>query len=79
MWMAHSSVSALPHLLVDAVQVVEHCLESIMDWTRANKLNPDKTEVLLLGGVLDQLEGYLPGLSGVTLPLKIRFVAWYTL
>ena len=45
-----------------------------MDWMRVNKLklNPDKTEVLLLGASPDRLEGNFPALNGVTLPLRDR-------
>ena len=53
----------------DAVQVFERCLGSIMDWMKVNKLkflNPEKNEVLLLGGSLDWLEGLYS-------PLKDQF------
>ncbi|KAF7243419.1 RNA-directed DNA polymerase from mobile element jockey [Varanus komodoensis] len=56
----------------EAVAVLNRCLAEEMGWVRANKLrlNPDKTEVLLVGssgfgeGDLDLV------LSGVALPLK---------
>ena len=56
----------------EAVKTLEHYLDTVMDWTRATrlKLNPDKMEVLLLGGTLDLLGGCLPGLDRVTIPLK---------
>ena len=40
----------------DVGQILGHYLASIMAWTRANnlKLNPDKTEILPLGGLLHQ-------------------------
>ena len=43
-----------------------------MDWRRAKKLkpNPDKMEMLLLGGSSDLLEENLPVLDEVTLSLK---------
>ena len=48
------------------------CLGATMDWMRANKLrlNPDKTEVLLVGGSSDQIVGVQPVLDGVALHLK---------
>lgn len=41
-------------------------------WRRTNKLkiNLDKTETLLVGGSLDKMDGRLPALEVVTLPLK---------
>lgn len=53
----------------DVVRVLEHCLTSIIDWTRANKLklNPDKTEMLLEKSS-DRLRENLPGIDGVTIP-----------
>ena len=46
----------------------------MMDWMRVNKLklNPDKTEMLLVGASPDKLEGHFPALNGVTLPLRDR-------
>ena len=43
-----------------------------MDWMRVNKLrlNPDKTEVLLVGGLPVRLGDVHPVLDGVALPLK---------
>ncbi|KAF7238180.1 Complement C1q-like protein 3 [Varanus komodoensis] len=56
----------------EAVAVLNLCLAEVMGWMRANKpkLNPDKTEVLLVGGL-----GFGEGdfdlvLNGVALPLK---------
>ena len=45
--------------VMEAVQTLEHCLAATMDWMRAKrlKLNPDKTEVILLAGNPDQLDG----------------------
>ncbi|XP_061460454.1 uncharacterized protein LOC133373973 [Rhineura floridana] len=55
----------------EAVKVLNRCLAAIMDWMRANKLklNPDKTEMLLVNGSPDQLD-VRPVLDEVTLPLK---------
>ena len=57
-----------------AVAVLNLCLDSIMIWMRVNKLrlNPDKSEVLLVGAPPDRLKGHFPALDGVTLPLKDR-------
>nr|XP_028580084.1 transmembrane protein 62 isoform X2 [Podarcis muralis] len=38
------------------------------------KLNPEKTEALLVGGSLDRMAGRLPALDGVTLPLKEQVI-----
>ncbi|KAF7249628.1 putative RNA-directed DNA polymerase from transposon BS [Varanus komodoensis] len=58
----------------EAVAVLNRCLAEVMGWMRANKLklNPDKTEVLLVGG-----SGFGEGelnlvLNGVALPLRDR-------
>ncbi|XP_061472484.1 syntaxin-8 isoform X2 [Rhineura floridana] len=55
-----------------AVNVLNRCLAATMDWMRANKLrlNPDKTEMLLVGGSSDQMVDVQPVLDGVALPLK---------
>ena len=55
-----------------AVDVLNQCLGVTMDWLRANKLklNPDKTEMLLVGGSSDQMVGVQPVLDGVAFPLK---------
>ncbi|KAF7247744.1 Reverse transcriptase-like protein [Varanus komodoensis] len=56
----------------EAVAVLNQCLAKVMGWMRANKLkhNPDKTEVLLVGG-LGFREGDLDlVLNGVALPLR---------
>ncbi|KAF7246312.1 Methyltransferase-like protein 4 [Varanus komodoensis] len=59
-----------PPLTGEAVAVLNRCLAEVMGWMRANKLklNPDKTEVLLVGG-----SGFGEGelnlvLNGVALP-----------
>ncbi|KAF7253646.1 2-succinyl-5-enolpyruvyl-6-hydroxy-3-cyclohexene-1-carboxylate synthase [Varanus komodoensis] len=54
----------------EAVAVLNQCLAKIMDWMRANKLslNPDKTEVLLVGGSRFQLSNF----DLVARPLKDR-------
>ena len=43
-----------------------------MEWMRANKLklNPDKTEMLLVSGSSERIVGVQPVLDGVALPLK---------
>ncbi|KAF7250405.1 Vacuolar protein sorting-associated protein 13A [Varanus komodoensis] len=56
----------------EAVAVLNQCLAEVMGWMRANKLklNPDKTEVLLVGGSSFG-EGELNQvLNGVALPLR---------
>ncbi|KAF7240874.1 putative RNA-directed DNA polymerase from transposon BS [Varanus komodoensis] len=56
----------------EAVAVLNWCLAEVMGWMRANKLklNPDKTEVLLVGGSSFG-EGELNlVLNGVALPLR---------
>ncbi|KAF7234923.1 hypothetical protein EYD10_18203, partial [Varanus komodoensis] len=56
----------------EAVAVLNRCLAEVMGWMRANKLklNPDKMEVLLVGG-LGFGEGELNlVLKGVALPLR---------
>ncbi|KAF7239998.1 Pro-neuregulin-1, membrane-bound isoform [Varanus komodoensis] len=52
----------------EAVAVLNRCLAEVIGWMRANKLslNPDKTEVLLVGGDFD------PVMDRVALPLKDR-------
>ncbi|XP_061487038.1 uncharacterized protein LOC133387065 isoform X3 [Rhineura floridana] len=61
-------------LSCEAVDVLNHCLAATMDWMRANKLrlNPDKTEMLLVDGFSDRMVDTYPILDGVTLPLKDR-------
>ncbi|XP_061473928.1 uncharacterized protein LOC133380529 [Rhineura floridana] len=56
----------------EAVDVLNRCLAAIMDWMGANKLklNPDKTETLLVSAFSAQMEDVHPVLDGVTLPLK---------
>ncbi|XP_061477657.1 uncharacterized protein LOC133382019 [Rhineura floridana] len=56
----------------EAVDVLNCCLTAIMDWMRANKLklNPDKTETLLVSSLPAQMVDVHPVLDGVTLPLK---------
>ncbi|KAF7239463.1 Structural maintenance of chromosomes protein 6, partial [Varanus komodoensis] len=58
----------------EAVAVLNQCLAEVMGWMKANKLklNPDKMEILLVGG-----SGFGVGdldlvLNGVALPLKDR-------
>ena len=54
----------------EAVDVLNWCLAVTMDWMRANKLklNPDKTEMLLVGGSSDRMVGVQPVLDGVASP-----------
>ncbi|KAF7242038.1 putative RNA-directed DNA polymerase from transposon BS [Varanus komodoensis] len=58
----------------EAVAVLNRCLAEVMDWMRANKLklNPDKTEVLLVGGLSSWVGDLDLALNGVALPLKDR-------
>ena len=54
------------------MDVLNRCLAVTMDWMRANKLklNPDKTEMLLVGGSSDRMAGVQPVLDRVALHLK---------
>ncbi|XP_061438561.1 protein arginine N-methyltransferase 8 isoform X6 [Rhineura floridana] len=56
----------------EAVDVLNRCLAATMDWMTTSKLrlNPDKTEMLLVDGFSDQMVDIYPVLDGVTLPLK---------
>ncbi|KAF7238948.1 N-terminal EF-hand calcium-binding protein 3 [Varanus komodoensis] len=56
----------------EAVAVLNRCLAEVMEWMRANKLklNPDKTEVLLVGGSGFGEGGFDLVLNGATLPLR---------
>ncbi|KAF7240636.1 putative RNA-directed DNA polymerase from transposon BS, partial [Varanus komodoensis] len=56
----------------EAVAVLNRCLAEVMGWMRANKLklNPDKTEVLLVGGLGFGEGGFDLALNGVALPLR---------
>ncbi|KAF7250970.1 Interleukin-1 receptor accessory protein-like 1, partial [Varanus komodoensis] len=56
----------------EAVAVLNWCLAEVMGWMRANKLklNPDKTEVLLVGGSGFGEGGFDLVLNGVALPLR---------
>ncbi|KAF7252767.1 putative RNA-directed DNA polymerase from transposon BS [Varanus komodoensis] len=58
----------------EAVAVLNRCLAEVMGWMRANKLklNPDKTEVLLVGGLGFGMGDFDLVLNGVALPLKDR-------
>ncbi|KAF7245646.1 putative RNA-directed DNA polymerase from transposon BS [Varanus komodoensis] len=58
----------------EAVAVLNWCLAKVMGWMRANKLklNPDKTEVLLMGGSNCWVGDLDLVLNGVALPLKDR-------
>uniref|UniRef100_R4GAY7 Reverse transcriptase domain-containing protein n=1 Tax=Anolis carolinensis TaxID=28377 RepID=R4GAY7_ANOCA len=65
---------SFPPVTKEAVQVLNRCLAAVSDWMRANKLklNPDKTEVLLVSRKAEQGIGLQPVLDGVTLPLKAQ-------
>uniref|UniRef100_A0A803THP9 ribonuclease H n=1 Tax=Anolis carolinensis TaxID=28377 RepID=A0A803THP9_ANOCA len=65
---------SFPPVTKEAVQVLNRCLAAVSDWMRANKLklNPDKTEVLLVSRKAEQGTGLQPVLDGVTLPLKAQ-------
>ena len=56
------------------ISVLCQCLVSVIDEMRAIKLklNPDKTEVLLLSRNVDQGIGMQPVLDRITLPLKTQ-------
>ncbi|KAF7240862.1 Receptor-type tyrosine-protein phosphatase T [Varanus komodoensis] len=56
----------------EAVAVLNRCLAEVMGWMRANKLklNPDKMEVLLVGGSGFGEGGFDLVLNGVSLPLR---------
>ncbi|KAF7253392.1 ERI1 exoribonuclease 3 [Varanus komodoensis] len=56
----------------EAVAVLNRCLAEVREWMRANKLklNPDKTEVLLVGGLGFGEGGFDLVLNGATLPLR---------
>ncbi|KAF7238001.1 RNA-directed DNA polymerase from mobile element jockey, partial [Varanus komodoensis] len=58
----------------EAVAVLNRCLAEVMGWMRANKLklNPDKMEVLLVGGSGFGVGDFDLVLNGVALPLKDR-------
>uniref|UniRef100_A0A803TS28 Reverse transcriptase domain-containing protein n=1 Tax=Anolis carolinensis TaxID=28377 RepID=A0A803TS28_ANOCA len=58
----------------EAVQILNRCLAAVSDWMRVNKLklNPDKTEVLLVSRKAEQGIGLQPELDGVALPLKAQ-------
>ncbi|XP_062822834.1 uncharacterized protein LOC100554203 isoform X4 [Anolis carolinensis] len=52
--------------------MLNQCLAAVADWMRRNKLriNPDKTEALLVSRSSDWGIGWQPVLDGVALPLK---------
>ncbi|KAF7240633.1 putative RNA-directed DNA polymerase from transposon BS [Varanus komodoensis] len=56
----------------EAVAVLNRCLAEVREWMTANKLklNPDKTEVLLVGGSGFGEGGFDLVLNGATLPLR---------
>ncbi|KAF7247778.1 Disks large-associated protein 2 [Varanus komodoensis] len=56
----------------EAVAVLNRCLAEVMGWMRANKLklNPDKTEVLLVGDSSSSVGDLGLALDGDALPLK---------
>ncbi|KAF7253513.1 Vacuolar protein 8 [Varanus komodoensis] len=58
----------------EAVTVLNRCLAEVMGWMRANKLklNPDKTEVLMVGDSSFWVSDLVPALAGVAVPLKDR-------
>uniref|UniRef100_A0A8D2IPS6 Reverse transcriptase domain-containing protein n=1 Tax=Varanus komodoensis TaxID=61221 RepID=A0A8D2IPS6_VARKO len=58
----------------EAVAVLSRCLAEVMGWMRANKLklNPDKTEVLLVGGSGLGMGNLGLVLNGVAFPLRAR-------
>uniref|UniRef100_A0A8D2L0K3 Reverse transcriptase domain-containing protein n=1 Tax=Varanus komodoensis TaxID=61221 RepID=A0A8D2L0K3_VARKO len=58
----------------EAVAVLNRCLAEVMGWMKANKLklNPDKTEVLLVGGTGFGMGDLDLVLNGVALPLRVH-------
>ncbi|KAF7244471.1 Ubiquitin-conjugating enzyme E2 U [Varanus komodoensis] len=58
----------------EAVAVLNQCLAEVLGWMRANKLklNPDKTEVLLVGGSGLGIGDLGLVLNGVAIPLRDR-------
>uniref|UniRef100_A0A803T733 Reverse transcriptase domain-containing protein n=1 Tax=Anolis carolinensis TaxID=28377 RepID=A0A803T733_ANOCA len=56
----------------EAPRMLNQCLAAVADWMRRNKLriNPDKTEALLVSCASDRGIGWQPVLDGVALPLK---------
>ncbi|KAF7251321.1 MAP3K7 C-terminal-like protein [Varanus komodoensis] len=61
----------------ETVAVLNRCLAEVMGWMRANKLklNPDKTEVLLVGGSDFEMRDLGLVLNGVALPLRDRVLS----
>ena len=57
---------------VDAVPTLECCLGTVLEWMRAKgpRLNPDKTEILCMGGPSVIGLGNSLSFGGVTLPTK---------
>ena len=57
---------------VDAVPSLEHCLGTVLEWMRANRLrlNPDKMEILRMGSPGISGLGNSLSFGGVTLPTK---------
>lgn len=60
------------------MRTLECYLAAVLGWTRTNRLksNPDKMEILLLRGHLDQLGGLLPYLDGSYPPSRMRLAIW---
>ena len=58
--------------VVDAVLTLEHCLETILEWMRANglRMNLDKMEILSIGGPSVSGLGNSLSFGGVILPTK---------
>uniref|UniRef100_A0A803U0C0 Reverse transcriptase domain-containing protein n=1 Tax=Anolis carolinensis TaxID=28377 RepID=A0A803U0C0_ANOCA len=56
----------------EAPRMLNQCLAAVADWMRRNmlRINPDKTEALLVSRSSDQGIGWQPVLDGVALPLK---------
>ncbi|KAF7246133.1 Lipoxygenase-likey domain-containing protein 1, partial [Varanus komodoensis] len=66
------SSDKLTTAISEAVAELNRCLAKVMEWMRANKLklNPDKTEVLLVSGSGFGEGGFDLVLNGATLPLR---------
>ena len=58
----------------ETVEILDHCLETVVDWMRINKLklNPEKMEILCVkGSQVQEIKGH-PILSRVVLPQKAQ-------
>uniref|UniRef100_A0A803SX51 ribonuclease H n=1 Tax=Anolis carolinensis TaxID=28377 RepID=A0A803SX51_ANOCA len=72
---------SFPPVTKEAIQVLNWCLATVLDCMRANKLklNPDKTEVLLVSRRAEQGIGLQPVLDRAALPLKTQVYSLWVL